>query len=163
MVGAAAEAPVRDAGPLPTTWRVATGRPGGCHLLFAHGTWLPMVPNLFPAVGLRAEGSVSILPPSRHWTGRRYRWTTPPTAMPLGPLPNWLIERALARAPELPGEEQVAEVAADALLARQSWGFRPTLGAALGFPKASALELLALLRQRVDRMAAGDERAGHAD
>ena len=154
--GDTGDAVVRAAGPLPPTWRVETGMPGHYHLLFAYASRLPRVRQLFAGVGLLAGGAISVVPPSRHWTGRRYRWAAAPWGTQLAPLPEWLVARARTTAFVPPKADRVHYVAADILHESHFWGVRPTLGEALGQPDDRPLELLALLRARVDALVAAE-------
>ena len=78
-------------GALPDTPTSITG--GGKHLLFKHA---PGKKNTVKADGLsidlRTDGGYVILPPSLHWSGRRYAWeaTAHPDDMPLADMPVWL-------------------------------------------------------------------------
>lgn len=76
-------------GPLPPTVLVRTGS-GGRHVYFAHpggrvansaGT------RLGPGLDVRGDGGYVVAPPSRHPSGRHYRWLARPV---LAPLPDWL-------------------------------------------------------------------------
>ncbi|HKK14739.1 MAG TPA: bifunctional DNA primase/polymerase [Gammaproteobacteria bacterium] len=79
-------------GPLPVTVEARTGG-GGRHLYFVHpgGTVRNQV-GLAPGMDLRADGGLVVAPPSRHASGRRYRWQPGrgPGEAALAPLPPWL-------------------------------------------------------------------------
>jgi bifunctional DNA primase/polymerase-like protein len=53
---------------------------GGWHAYFAHpgGTVPSSAGRLGSASNVRGEGGYVVAPPSRHWTGRRYRWIVLP-------------------------------------------------------------------------------------
>jgi hypothetical protein len=89
---------VRDHTPPPRGPIVRTGS-GGWHLLFAH----PGEPvrnsagtRLGPGVDVRGDGGYAIVPPSRHASGKSYRWNVRAEELPQ--LPGWM--RDLLRAPE---------------------------------------------------------------
>jgi hypothetical protein len=81
---------------LPATLTARTGG-GGLHLVYRHPE-LPLrntagrLPGAgpLPGVDLRAEGGYVVVPPSRHASGRRYRWEDPGT--PMAALPGWMRE-----------------------------------------------------------------------
>jgi Bifunctional DNA primase/polymerase, N-terminal len=79
---------------------------GGWHAYFAHPR--ATVSNSAGRVGgrldVRGEGGYVVAPPSRHWSGRLYRWTALPDepAPPDGQLPalpGWLLELAMPSSP----------------------------------------------------------------
>jgi hypothetical protein len=76
---------------------------GGWHAYFAHpgGTVPSSAGRLGVRLDVRGEGGYVVAPPSRHWTGRRYRWIVLPDGSapagddcPLPTLPRWLLELA---------------------------------------------------------------------
>ncbi|HEU5002552.1 MAG TPA: bifunctional DNA primase/polymerase [Actinomycetota bacterium] len=94
---ASLELVMRALGPLPATLEALTGG-GGRHLVYVHpGGWMGNTvgklhgfADPLPHVDLRADGGAIVVAPSRHVSGRTYRWvdaTTPPA-----PAPNWLRE-----------------------------------------------------------------------
>lgn len=93
-------------GALPPTCQQTTGS-GGRQLLFAHpGGSVPNRARLVAGIDVRGDGGYIVVPPSRHATGRRYRWAArrPPAAPP-----GWLLgllERT--RTPDLPVPVEVA-------------------------------------------------------
>jgi len=60
---------------------------GGRHLYFRHpGGAVPCAVRLLPGVDVRADGGCVVVPPSRHRSGRAYRWEDPGKApSPLSP------------------------------------------------------------------------------
>ena len=80
-------------GPLPSTWRSQTGG-DGAHIFFCQPTDEPPLGNstgrLGPGLDTRGAGGYVVLPPSRHVSGQRYRWTA---TGPLAPAPPWLLAR----------------------------------------------------------------------
>jgi hypothetical protein len=88
-------------GRLPTTVECLTGG-GGRHLYFAHpGGLIRNKVGLAPGVDLRADGGYVVAPPSMHSSGDRYAWITghSPESMPIAPLPDWVLRRALDERP----------------------------------------------------------------
>jgi hypothetical protein len=81
-------------GTLPDTCEQRTGS-GGRQLLFAHpsGT-VGNRTRVVDGIDVRGDGGYIVVPPSRHATGDRYRWTR--RIVPADP-PGWLLE-LLARA-----------------------------------------------------------------
>lgn len=48
---------------------------GGDHVVFGHPDFdVPTIPNIYPGVDLKSEGSYIIVPPSLHPSGHRYVW-----------------------------------------------------------------------------------------
>lgn len=87
----------REHGPLPPTVEASTGR--GRHLYFAPDRPARTTSHrLGPGIDTRAVGGYVILPPSRHASGRSYRWRRSPFTRQLAAAPAWLVE-ALARGP----------------------------------------------------------------
>src|SRR5262245_27412542 len=97
----------REHGTMPPTWRVLTGG-GGEHIIFTcpDGVKIANVvaenmanPPLGPGIDIRALGGYIVAPPSRHISGRWYRWSVDhhPQDVALAVAPGWLIERLVAR------------------------------------------------------------------
>jgi hypothetical protein len=65
----------KELGELPSTFAVATGRPGGQHHYFLHpgGTVKNQVAALGPHLDVRGDGGFVVAPPSRHASGRNYK------------------------------------------------------------------------------------------
>jgi putative DNA primase/helicase len=84
-------------GEIPPTWCVETGG-DGLHLWFLLGdTALRTSAGLLgPGLDVRAEGGYVVVPPSRHRSGRRYRWSDAwrPGSVDLAPAPPWLVALA---------------------------------------------------------------------
>lgn len=83
-------------GALPATVEALTGG-GGRHLYFAHpGGVLRNRVGLRPGIDLRGDAGLVVAPPSRHASGRSYRWREghAPGDLPLAALPDWLLHPA---------------------------------------------------------------------
>jgi hypothetical protein len=76
---------------LPTpTWRSARGE----HRLFRWASWMPeaaVVKADALEVRLGGRAAQSVLPPSRHPTGRPYEWIVPPGCVPVAQFPAQLL------------------------------------------------------------------------
>jgi hypothetical protein len=92
----------REHGEMPPTWRVLTG--GGEHLIFACPDGVEIAsfaagqmdnPPLGRGIDVRARGGYIVAPPSRHITGRHYRWSVDhhPQDVQIAAPPDWLIAR----------------------------------------------------------------------
>ena len=80
-------------GPLPKTWTVETGS-GGRHFYFRHDERWQQCKNAVKFAGgldIRTTGGYVLAPPSRHKTGKNYRWLVPPDACELATAPDWLL------------------------------------------------------------------------
>jgi hypothetical protein len=88
-------------GEIPPTWCVETGG-DGLHLWFRldGAAVRTSAGRLGPGLDVRAEGGYAVVPPSRHRSGRRYRWADAwrPGLVALAPAPRWLVALA-ARTP----------------------------------------------------------------
>ena len=81
-------------GPLPDTWKVATGG-GGSHYFFRYPTNVAAVKSAPHAAGLegvevKSDRAYVVAPPSIHETGRRYAWEVNGEALTAAP-PEWMI------------------------------------------------------------------------
>lgn len=74
-------------GPLPAGPAAATGG-GGQHLLY-QPTGIGNRAGIVPKVDWRGRNGYIVAPPSLHASGRRYKWTDPPSTA-LEPVPEWL-------------------------------------------------------------------------
>jgi len=95
-------------GPWPDGPSVRTGN--GMHLYFAYPEGVENVPTLAkvlaPGTDIRADGGCATLPPSVHSSFRPYYWMRGP-ALPLPPLPEWVLEQLEQRQRER--QERMAE------------------------------------------------------
>ena len=73
---------------LPETGQQATGG-DGFHFFFKDDRPIKSLMGIRPGVDLKADGGYIVLPPSRHASGKRYRWLK--NIVPV-PLPPWLLE-----------------------------------------------------------------------
>jgi hypothetical protein len=101
--GREAEAALRrlSRGDLPHTLKFTGGRPDSFGLLFAipEGVELRTTPKpggveIGGELRLQAQGAQTVLPPSRHPNGRRYRWVSGcgPDDSDAAAMPGWLVE-----------------------------------------------------------------------
>ncbi len=81
---------------------------GGWHAYFAHpgGTVPSSAGRLGQRLDVRGECGYVVAPPSRHWSGRPYRWIVLPDGSPgaaaagdLPPVPRWLLHLAMSPTP----------------------------------------------------------------
>ncbi len=90
----------REHGALEETPRVDTGS-GGEHWYFAHpGGALGSRKDFVPGLELKAEGTYVVAPPSRHASGRKYRWAIRPDEVSPAEMPDWLLELVRAEKPD---------------------------------------------------------------
>jgi hypothetical protein len=86
---------------LPPTWEFRSGRADGSGFGIIYsipsGVVFRTTPQFFQDGELRfqAQGAQSVLPPSRHPSGRRYEWLPGkgPGDIPLAPAPRWAVAR----------------------------------------------------------------------
>ena len=97
--GKDAEAAIRaleeQHGSLPDTPKAKTGR--GVHIYFCYNPAFPVkntAGEIASHIDTRGAGGYTILPPSRHYSGRQYQWVTggSPADTPVAPPPDWLLE-----------------------------------------------------------------------
>lgn len=76
---------------VPLTPTIATGK--GIHALFIipEGVKVFNRARYLPGLDIRTHGGYHILPPSLHYSGKRYRWIEPPE-IPLAECPPWLVQ-----------------------------------------------------------------------
>lgn len=86
-------------GPLPRTVEAVTGG-GGRHIYFSSGdiTLRNMV-GVAEGIDVRAEGGMIVAPPSRHPSGKLYRWRKghSPKDIEVAPVPGWMTVLFLRR------------------------------------------------------------------
>ncbi len=90
---------IHQHGALPHTVRVFTGG-GGEHLFFrAPKMEVRGRIGMLPGIDVRAEDQLFVAPPSRHLSGRIYRWddNAHPDKTPIAELPGWLLNRILTK------------------------------------------------------------------
>jgi len=83
-----------DARALPKTPYSRTGGGGFHHVFLAPEVVPKTVTDLLPGVDLMAEGGFIIVPPSRHSSGRRYKWAVHPRELEPAKAPERLITLA---------------------------------------------------------------------
>jgi putative DNA primase/helicase len=82
-------------GSLPSTLQVATGG-GGLHYYFAMPNFV--IKNLTgaaafrPGLEIKSDGGYVVAPPSRHQSGKAYRWLINPRQAGLAEIPHWLAQ-----------------------------------------------------------------------
>lgn len=83
-------------GELPYTLVCATGGGGGWHFYFQYpGPGLVQLKGKVvdhPGLDIKCEGGYVVGPPSRHISGRTYRWQTDWRTTAIAPVPEWLLE-----------------------------------------------------------------------
>lgn len=80
--------------PLPKTWTVKSGG-GGRHRYFRHDDRTANLKNSVKFSGsldIRTTGGYTILPPSKHVSGKSYSWVISPDKCELASAPDWLID-----------------------------------------------------------------------
>lgn len=118
-------------GKLPFTPKAVTGG-GGYHFFFCHpGVAIKSRASIAAGLDIRADGGFIVAPPSKHASGSTYQWATPPDAVPLAVLPEWLLQLANgdggrnSRVAETPGaSEPIIEGHRNATLARIAGSMR---------------------------------------
>jgi putative DNA primase/helicase len=90
-------------GRLPETATATTGR--GVHLYFQHpGGHVPNTSGKIAAhVDTRGDGGYAVAPPSTHYSGAQYRWSSPKGVGP-APCPKWLLDALAAKSDVSIGE-----------------------------------------------------------
>jgi hypothetical protein len=84
---------IKQHGPLPLCPKVITGG-GGRHRYFEYpGVPVKSRAAVLPGIDVRADGGYVVAPPSRHASGKRYRWRKGASFSALKPpaLPKWLL------------------------------------------------------------------------
>jgi putative DNA primase/helicase len=86
----------REHGKLPPTLTSLTGG-GGQHSIFDHpGFSVKTSTNIKPGLDVRADGGYIVAPPSKHESGRNYRWQISKGGVLFAKLPDWLLSLANA-------------------------------------------------------------------
>lgn len=73
---------------VPKTWVSATRR--GYHYFFKTSQIVKTI-KLTKDIDIKAEGSIVILPPSKHPSGYVYKWVIDPSTIEPSPLPDWVL------------------------------------------------------------------------
>ncbi|MBM7096657.1 bifunctional DNA primase/polymerase [Bacillus sp. H-16] len=80
-------------GKIPQTVKAQTG---GCgyHYLFQHQNGIFNRTSIMPGIDIRGEGGYIVAPPSRHSSGKKYKWEVmgKPRQIPIAKAPSWLLE-----------------------------------------------------------------------
>ncbi len=84
-------------------WWARTGS-AGWHAYLAHpGARVPnSAGQLGEGLDVRGDGGCVVAPPSRHRSGRRYRWVGLRNGAALPPMPGWLLDLAATQARQSP-------------------------------------------------------------
>jgi hypothetical protein len=64
--------------------------PGGWHLFYTHPQSERIANSAKDGIDVRGDGGIIILPPSKHHSGKRYKWTLEGAP---SPLPEWVLTR----------------------------------------------------------------------
>jgi hypothetical protein len=122
--------------PMPPTATARTGREDGWH--YVYRTSVPISPKvgILPHVDVRGPGSYIVAAPSRHVSGRQYRWERPLEAAVEAP--GWIAKRTEARRREALTDGPIPEGERDETLTR--------IAGILRRPGVSEAGLLAALR-----------------
>jgi hypothetical protein len=86
---------IREHGDLPTTLTSRTGK--GRHIFFQHPGRVVKTNAgvLGKGIDIRADGGYVVLPPSRHASGKRYRWED--EKAPIAIAPAWLLDAVISK------------------------------------------------------------------
>jgi len=78
---------------IPSTWKFTTGK-GEQHLFrypdIQEELYIQNAVQLAPGVDIRSDGGYSVVPPSNHYSGKKYYWVVDPEAGPPAELPQWI-------------------------------------------------------------------------
>ena len=101
-------------GPLPDTWKVATGG-GGSHYYFAYPMHVAAVKSTPHAAGqegveVKSDKGYVVAPPSLHESGALYEWEAN-QGTPSADIPGWMIDPPTVRARNIPNARFTAAAA----------------------------------------------------
>ena len=85
---------------VPLTWKFTTGK--GEQHIFRYPTlqdelYVQNAVQLAPGVDIRSDGGYSVVPPSNHYSGRRYIWTADPEKVDLQNIPQWIYDKLIIK------------------------------------------------------------------
>lgn len=98
--GAEGAASLADLPRLPETVEATTGRGHHIYLRMPDVDVRNSAGKVGPGLDVRGTGGYVIAPPSRHASGRRYRWTRDPFDHDLADAPGWLVDFVTTNEPE---------------------------------------------------------------
>lgn len=85
---------------VPSTWKFTTGK-GEQHLFkypsLQENLYIQNAVSLAPGVDIRSDGGYSVVPPSNHYSGRKYFWVVDPEDGPAAELPQWIRDQLIIK------------------------------------------------------------------
>lgn len=85
---------------VPLTWKFTTGK--GEQHIFQYPTlqeelYVQNAVQIAPGIDIRSDGGYSVVPPSKHYSGRQYIWTADPEQVKLQEIPQWLYDKLIIK------------------------------------------------------------------
>lgn len=85
---------------LPLTWTFTTGKGeqhGFRYPKLREEFYIQNAVQLAPGVDIRSDGGYSVVPDSRHYSGKQYTWVRSPADCPLADIPSWLMDQLVIK------------------------------------------------------------------
>lgn len=85
---------------VPPTWKFSTGK--GEQHIFKYPTiqdelYVQNAVQIAPGIDIRSDGGYSVVPPSKHYSGRQYEWGLAPESTPIMDIPSWLYDKLIIK------------------------------------------------------------------
>lgn len=97
---------------IPLTWKFTTGK-GEQHIFkypnLPDELYVQNAVQIAPGIDIRSDGGYSVVPPSNHYSGRKYYWGADPETHELMDIPQWLYDKLIIKNKSASSNTQLTE------------------------------------------------------